>query len=102
MTRREKIAAVAEGLISGALDPLTACRQIVDLSCGVAEHDHDDIVTIRAIESELDGFAGAPQRASWDPAALAEKDAELADYLKRVGPELREACFRLATKWRRR
>lgn len=52
---RDKIAGVAAQLISGELDPLTACRLIVELSWGDGVHDDEDVIAIQGIESELDG-----------------------------------------------
>jgi hypothetical protein len=99
VTNRQKIAAVATAILGGGIDPFAGCRRIVEL-VGNAERDDADILTIRGIESETDHLPLPEHRALWDPTVLAEKDIKIQAYLKLVGPVLREACFRLAAKWR--
>lgn len=90
---------VSAAVLMGNLDPLTACRRILRL-VGEAERWDADIVTIAGIDSETDHLPGPEQRKLWEPAFLAEQDAESEAYFKRVGPRLREACVHLAAKWR--
>jgi hypothetical protein len=99
VTNKQEIAAVAAAILTGKLDPLMACRQILRL-VGEAERWDADIVTIVGIDSETDHLPDPEHRPLWDPAALADKDAEIEAYFKRAGPRLREACVHLAAKWR--
>lgn len=99
VTNKQEIAAIAAAILAGKLDPLTACRRILRL-VGNAERWDADIVTIVGIDSETDDLADPERRKLWDPAALAEKEAEIEAYFKRAGPRLREACVHLAAKWR--
>ena len=96
MTTKGRIAGVAAGVLAGSIDPLSACRRIVDLA-GDDELQDEDILVIRGIESETDDHPGPAQRSAWDPTVLAARDADLEAYLQRVG--LRDVCARLAAKW---
>jgi hypothetical protein len=99
VTKRQEIAAIAGAVLSGSIDPLTACRRML-LLAGEAEREDPDFLTIVGIDSETDHLPAPEQRHLWDPDALVKKDLQIEEYFKHAGPRLRQACVHIAAKWR--
>jgi hypothetical protein len=100
MTIKQECAAIAEAFLTGKLDPLTACRRILELLEEPERAQDPDINVLIGIDSETDHLPDPAHRALWDPAALREKDAETQTYFRSVDRKVREAFEGLAAKWR--
>lgn len=96
-----KIAAIADALAEGRIDPLEGCRQVVALRTLLSDDSlaDDDLQVLVAIESELDDMPSDFQRDQWAASPLAEMDRQKMSYLREVEPELFRACRGLAAKW---
>jgi hypothetical protein len=95
---RQEIAAVAQSMLDGSMELLHGCRVICTLQhqLSQAELHNNDLLVIVGIESELDDCPTGHARQHWEPSALADKDRERDDYLRRVGDRLTNACRALA------
>jgi hypothetical protein len=104
-TRREdlrrEIARVATRVLTGEMGLHEASREIARLRTGLTEPEIDDpdLLIFVAVDSELDDVPLGGARQRWAPEALAEKDAQAADYLARVSERLLRACQSLSVRW---
>lgn len=89
---RARMVAAARDLMNSRTDVVEACRRILSASSALGLRSEPCVVTIVAIESELDAFPAETARAEWSPDVLRRLDAEKAAYLATVMPELRHAC----------
>jgi hypothetical protein len=98
---RREIARVATRVLADEMGLHEACREIARLRTGLAdpEIDDPDLLIFVAVDSELDDVPLGGARERWAPEALAEKDAQAADYLARVRDRLLRACQSLSVRW---
>jgi hypothetical protein len=87
-----EVIAIAEQMIAGGLDLIEGCRKLVPHLRAVGLRDDPYAKAIVGVESETDEFPLGPERQNWDPAALAAKDLELAEYVARVREDVMVAC----------
>jgi hypothetical protein len=73
-----------DACLRGELDLLSACRHLVQLRDRLPVQQGDAMLTIAAVESELDDVPDSDQHPLWDPAALRGRIAERDDYIARV------------------
>lgn len=81
--------------LSGELDPLQACRDMVALRVGLPNVPESVMDTFIAVASEVDDLPLGGERAEWSPDALKAKDAEAVDYRARVETVVRAAMKEL-------
>lgn len=82
---------IAGGVLDGTVHIISGCREILayrPVIRGVSNEAWDVII---AIASETDDVPLGDVRNTWDPRALAMKDADAAAYVERVRPAAREA-----------
>jgi hypothetical protein len=98
---REQIAAVAQAMLDGGVEPQDGCREICRLRHQLSEPEtyDQDLLVFVGIDSELDDCPTGLARQYWAPSALAEKDQQRDEYLRRVKDALTKACRALAM-WR--
>lgn len=93
----ERAKDIARWVLSGAYDPLLACRDLAGLRTelpGVADEIIDIFV---GVASEIDDLPIGSERERWSADALKAKDAEAGDYRERVREVVEEAFRRLLT-----
>jgi hypothetical protein len=98
---RLAMAGVARTMLAGEMDLLEGCLQLTALSRQLpqAELDDPDVLTIRAVDSELDEMPFGSTRALWAPDVLAEKDRQCKEYLAQSRPFIEEACRSIVARY---
>ena len=101
MSPREQIAAMAQAMLDGGVDLQDGCREICGLQhqLSKSEAHNKDLLVLVGVDSELDDCPIGAARQHWEPAALAAKDRQRDEYLRRVNDRLLNACRALAA-WR--
>jgi hypothetical protein len=93
---REKVQHIAQGVLDGQTGVIDAARTLVLLLRRSPElASKEDFNLVRAIESETDDLPLGQVRELWDPAALANKDREIARCESLWRDEVRAACGRI-------
>lgn len=93
MISEPEVAKVATDVLTGRLDPLVGCRQLVQRHGELPEHVRTSphLILLVGIESETDGFPLGEVRERWDPGVLASLDEERRAYVRANIDALREA-----------
>jgi hypothetical protein len=86
---------VIDACLRGEVDLLSACRHLVQLRDRLPVPQSDAMLTIAAVESELDDVPDPHQHPLWDPAALQVRIAERDDYIARVREPVEAALGQL-------
>lgn len=84
---------VIEDGLRGDRDLLAVCRALVRLRRNLPNRDDESMMTVVAVESELDDIPDPDQYATWNESALKAKLAEKDEYLDRARQSL-EAALR--------
>lgn len=84
---------IVRAMLSGDIGPLEGC----DVAAAVAYRlDGSDLtgplLTLKIIADEMDEFPAGETRLLWSPEILRTKDAEAADYGRRVRSLIEDAC----------
>jgi hypothetical protein len=87
----ERAKDVARWVLSGAYDPLLACRDLAGLRAELPAVADEIIDTFVGVASEVDDLPIGSEREQWSAEALKAKDAEAADYRERVRGAVEEA-----------
>jgi hypothetical protein len=85
------IVSIANGIVSGEVDTLEGCRQIVGLHYQLNELK-EIFLPLMGIVSETDDFPTADQRDLWAPEALLTMDQEKERYLQEVDAIVTSTC----------
>ena len=91
----EVAAEIARRVLSGAYDPLLACRDLADLREDLQGVSAGVLDVFAAVSSELDGMPIGTELAYWGKDALARKDVQAAHYREEVTSEIVEALEQL-------
>ena len=94
----EIAADIARRVLSGAYDPLLACRDMAVLREELQGVSADTMDVFGAVSSEVDGLPIGAERAYWEKEALAEKDLEAARYREQVTSEIESSLQHLLTE----
>ena len=86
---------IARRVLSGAYDPLLACRDLADLREDLQSVSPDVLSVFVGVSSELDGLPIGAERLYWAKDALAAKDLEAAHYRKEVANVIESSLERL-------
>ncbi len=100
-TARVEALDVIDGGLRGEQDLLAVCRRLVELRRRLPNPDDEAMLTVVAVESELDDIPTAAQYSKWSKAALEEKLAEKDEYLGRARTSLEAALESLSNSLRR-
>lgn len=100
-TAADEIVKVASEIIGGELELVQGCRRLRELQARATWLDPGLFTTFAAVDSETDEFPVGVERAVWDEAARAEKDAELLRYVDIVRPTVEAECRALIDAVRR-
>jgi hypothetical protein len=100
LSPRQQIAAVAQAILAGSVEPQEGCRNICVLQHRLSKTDAraEELRWVVGIDSDLDPYPLGAARQYWEPSALAEKDRQRDEYLRRVHDRLMKAC-RALTSW---
>ncbi len=78
-SNRQKVARIAQDIVSNHIGVIEASRLLARLRFGVAVDQWDpDFITFVGIDSETDDLPLGEARHHWSPSALALKDVEIA------------------------
>lgn len=95
-----KAVKVIEAGLRGDQDLLAVCRELVRLRRNLPNSDGESMMTIVAVESELDDIPAPDQYGAWNESALNEKLAERDEYLGRVRESLEGALKSLLGRFK--
>ena len=98
---RQKVVAIARELLAGRLGVLEAARRISGLRGDRVQLDEfdPDFITFLGIDSETDDLPLGEDRGHWAPAALAQKDLEIARCEELYRSHAIEAASRLVARF---
>jgi len=102
---KQDIAAIARAMLLGHTPLLEGCRWIHAIHHDLAEADrsNQDLLYVAYNADDLDDVPTGPNRAHWEPAALAEKEQKRDDHFASIKEELTKALQSLASwdaeKW---
>ena len=88
-------------MLSGEIELLEGCRQLVELAGRLDERDDEILAPIVAVESETDDLPLGDSRAHWSEQGLRRKDATVAAYLLEVRPVIMKAVELLVARYSR-
>ena len=93
-TRRAEAAHAADAILEGEVGLIDGVRHLARIGHGLVRDfwGDPDFSLLGAVDSETDDLPVGQVRGPWDPAALAVKDREMADYESRVRDAVLAAC----------
>jgi hypothetical protein len=87
---------IVRAMLSGRVAILEGCAAVAAVAWPLDESRLDEILRpFAAVASEMDAFPTGATRDLWSPEALAIEDAKAADYARRMGGSVKDACIRL-------
>ena len=99
--QRRRCAAVAAAMLQGDVGLIDGARQLSTLSHDVVEYwaEDEDFREFGVLDSETDHLPVGEQRALWAPAALVEKDADVARIEASARAAVLAACRRVVARF---
>jgi|SRR6266478_3507402 len=99
--RRAEAVQAAQAVVAGEIRLVEGARHLTAIGHRLV-HDlsaDPDFSVLVAVESETDDLPVGQARAHWDPAALALKDREIADYESTVRDAVLAACRSILARY---
>jgi hypothetical protein len=100
-TVQHQIAGVAASMLAGQIGLREGCREIFKLHGRLPEPDNrdDDLMTMIAVDDELETVPMGAVRELWAPEALAQREQRAAKYLDLMREHILRSCQALIAKW---
>jgi hypothetical protein len=99
-TRRAEAARAAHAILAGEIGLIEGVRSLTRIGHGLVRDFCDPDFSVRgAVDSETDDLPVGQARGHWDPAALAVKDGESADYEATIRDAVLAACHSIRTRY---
>jgi hypothetical protein len=98
---REKMASIANGVLGGEIGLWEGTRQLAHLSRSLSEAEASDpnVLVFVGVDSELDDFPIGSARERWAAEALADKDRQRDEYLRRARVAIESACRAIVARY---
>ena len=100
-TRRTEAAHAAHAILAGEVGLIEGVRHLTGIGHALVRDfwDDPDFSVLGAVDSETDDLPVGQVREHWDPAALAVKDREIADYESTVRDAVLAACRSIRARY---
>ena len=99
MNKHNKLLELANAMISGNVNLIDGCREMVEIS-RIPDYSEDSIFIIFVgVDSETDDIPRGHVRKAFAEEALKKLDNEADEYIQRVKPEIIKACEDLIKKY---
>jgi hypothetical protein len=80
-------------MLSGHIPVIEGCSAVAAVASPLDDEEVEDQLRLFiGVSSEVDEFPAPASRHLWLPEALAAQDLRAAEYARRVGPSVRNAC----------
>jgi hypothetical protein len=99
--RQREAVATAHAILRGELGVIEGARRLSTLAGALVEDWASDpnLVVFGALDSSTDHLPVGPQRELWAPAALMERDSEVARIEREAWPDVEAACRRVIARY---